>query len=187
MFAGIALMSVVKAVPGHWVLAVMMKLQPTAPREVLATYGETSEAIADAATRDPLFSGEDGAIRTASVLLAIAFYESHFIPTAIGDHGRSFGLFQINATNFPNLTGNALLSPRDAAPIAIKLIRTSLRNCGEFPWNERLGWYAAGRGQCREAGRKASKPRMFLADKIFKERDSFPDQDSSEKPEVVND
>lgn len=162
-------MNAARSVPGHWVLAVMRAIQPHAPPLILNTYPETAEAIAEAATNDPLFPGEDGPVRTAAVLVAIAFYESNFDRTAIGDHGKSFGLFQISGAHVPGLVANVLLVPREAAPVAIKLIRTSLRVCGEFPWNERLGWFGAGGVGCKEAGRRVTRSRMFLAEKILKD------------------
>ncbi len=115
-----------------------------------------------------IFLGSDGPMRTAALLLAIAFVESRFNPTAIGDHGASFGLFQIQPPT-AHLHANALLLPRDAAPVAIKLVKTSLRVCGEYGWHERLGWYGAGGNGCKEAGRRATRPHMMLFDQIVED------------------
>ena len=169
-------------VPGHWVLAVMNRLQPSAPHTWLETYQETSEAIADAANAAPLFEGADGPMRTASVLLAIAFYESKFYPNAVDRDGHAYGIFQIEAKTVPELTANVLLVPREAAPVALNLIRTSLKICGKFPWSERLGWYAAGGNGCKEGGRKVSRSRMFLSNKIMHD---YPDEDLPLLPPMI--
>jgi hypothetical protein len=161
-----------KAIPGHWVLAVMFKMQPTNAPGVLHSYAETSEAIAQASSEFPLFKGEDGPRKTAALLLAIAWYESRFNPTAIGDHGQSVGLFQIQIATAKELhsdvTGNMLLSPRDAAPIALAVIRESYRVCGRAGWDEKLGWYAAGGNGCKDAGKQKSIHRMHMAERIRK-------------------
>lgn len=168
VFMSAAALAAVKAVPAHWVLAVMVKMQPYQSPQIRVTYDETAEAIALAANTRPIFEGEDGAVKTAAFLLAIAWKESRFNPTAVGDNGASLGLFQIQAPT-AHVTANMLLVPREAAPIAINLVKTSLAVCGHYGWHERLGWYAAGGNGCKESGRKKSVSRVLLAEKILRE------------------
>jgi hypothetical protein len=153
-------------VPANWVLAIMMKLVPAAPW--MFSFGETSTAISQAANDDPLFAGEDGRHKTAAVLIALAYHESRFQPNVVGDSGHSFGLFQIQPPT-AKVDASLLLLPRNAAYIAIDLIRTSFSVCRSQPQQEKLSWFAAGGNGCKIEGRKASKIRMSLADKIFKE------------------
>lgn len=130
---------------------------------------EVSKAVTEASNEDPIFVGEDGAERTASVLLALANYESRFHASVIGDQGRSFGLYQIQPNIWKVDTGTLLL-PRTASSFAIKLIRRSFKECERRPWAERLSWYAAS-GGCDIVHPKVvaqSISRMLLADKVFK-------------------
>ena len=153
-------------VTAQWVLAIMNTRQPSTPWAY--SYGETSTAIAEAANADPLSHDPEGAIRTASILIAMAEHESAFHPNAIGDHGASLGLFQIQPPT-ARVDGTLLLVPRTAAPVAIDLIRTSFRVCGKRPWEERLAWYAAGGDHCADNHRavKASRDMLNLAKYIF--------------------
>jgi hypothetical protein len=162
------MVTLAKIVPSTWVLAVMNRLQPVAPYAWIQTYSETADAIAEASNNDPLFAGEDGPMRTAALLLAIAYKESRFKPTAVGDHGHSYGLFQIQPQT-ANLTANVLLVPREAAPVAINLIRTSFRVCGHAGWHDRLSWYCHGGNGCHKGGNQASQNRIMLAEKIIRE------------------
>lgn len=155
-------------VPANWVLDVMTKTVPNDTFTVRVTYDETAEAIAMAANQNPIFPGKDGAVQTASFLLAIAYHESRFNPTAVGDHGASLGLFQIQM-NTAHVSANMLLVPREAAPIAINLIKTSKVVCGHFGWSEQLGWYCAGGNGCKARGRAQSRSRVFLAGQIMRD------------------
>jgi len=133
-------------------------------------YGEISRAIAEASSEDPLFpQRSDGAERTATILVSIAFYESRFHPNVIGDQGRSFGLYQIQPGTW-KIDGKVLLLPRTASNVAIDLVRKSFKACAKRPWQERLAWYAASAG-CETVHPKVlgqSIERMLLADKLFR-------------------
>lgn len=148
-----------------WVLAAMMRLQPNAPW--VATYSETAEAIAKASSEDPLFAGDAGPKKTAAVLVALAYFESNFNPNAIGDQGKSFGLFQIQPPT-AKIDASLLQLPRNAAYVAIDLIRTSFSVCKDQPFAEKLAWYAAGSSKCLDAGKKPSEHRLLLAQRIEK-------------------
>lgn len=160
-----------EAVAPNWVLSVMNKLQPSAPW--IMSYGETAEAIAQAANADPLFNEADGPKRTAAVLIALAFHESHFQPNVIGDSGHSFGLFQIQPPT-ARVDASLLLLPRNAAFIAIDLIRQSFKVCERESFEHKLAWYAAGPHGCdpqkdKQRGNHASALRMGLAKQLMKD------------------
>jgi Transglycosylase SLT domain len=135
-----------------WVLSLLLFLQPDAPWR--ASYEETAHAIATAAAEsEPLFPGPDGRARTAALLVAVAYHESRFDPKAVGDGGRSFGLFQHQRGGASNFT------PAIAAPRALASLRASRQACRARPEGEQLAAYASGR--C-DRGLSASRARMAL-------------------------
>lgn len=138
-------------------------------------YHEIADSVASAANADPLFEREDGAERSATQLVAIAWKESGFASNAVGDQGRSFGLYAIMASVW-KVDANTLLSPRSSSPIALALVKRSHRQCAHRPWGERLTWYAAS-ATCGEKSPNIaigqSLERMHLADQLFKK--FFPD------------
>jgi hypothetical protein len=158
------------AVSAAWVMGVMNAMQPSAASPWWQSYGETATAIAAAANDHNLYPDEvEGPKLTASILLGIAFCESRFNPTAMGQKqsdGQAIGLFGIKPATAKQ-PANMLLLPLTAAPIALTLIKTSFRICNAFPWNEQLGWYAAGGNGCKPEGRDVSRPRLLLAEKIM--------------------
>jgi hypothetical protein len=133
------------------------------------TYPLTAAAIADASVRHPVFKGEDGAKKTAAMLVAWAYHESRFDPRALGDHGTALGLFQIHSSTVPDVPKDELFDPDRASVVARDLMLQSFRICSAFPLEERGGWYAAGGEGCKEEGRKKSRVRMMLAKHIAKE------------------
>ncbi len=135
-----------------WVLSLLIFLQPDAPWR--ASYEETARAIAEATERaEPLVPGPDGRARTAALLVAVAYHESRFDPKAVGDGGRSFGLFQHQRG------GTSNFAPAVAAPRALETMRASLNACRARPADERLAAYASGR--C-DKGLAASRARLSL-------------------------
>ncbi len=136
-----------------WVLSLLLLLQPDAPWR--ASYEETARAIATAAElAEPLFPGPDGRARTAALLVAVAYHESRFDPNAVGDGGRSFGLFQHQRG------GTSNFAPAVAAPRALETMRGSMNVCRARPADERLAAYASGR--C-DRGLAASRARLALS------------------------
>lgn len=171
-----------KLVTATWVLGIMYEMEPATPW--IFTYGETADAIAEASNSDPLYKDDnEGAIRTASLLIALAWHESRFQPNVIGDHGRSLGLFQIQPPT-AHVDGSLLLLPRSAALIAIDLIRSSFKTCAKRPVKERMSWYAAGRQTCSDGAEPphkaliASKSIVGIAEKLFKNH-SVPSTDET--------
>jgi hypothetical protein len=116
-----------------------------APVTEIRDFGEISEAMAIAATQDPLFPElEEGSRLTAAMLVAVAWHESRFQRSAVGDHGRSFGLYQIQP-NTHRIDMKLLTLPRTASLVAIDLMHKSVAWCFKQgrPWREMLAWYAA--------------------------------------------
>lgn len=160
-----------------WVLSLMTYLEPASPFRT--TFEATANAVANAAERSPLPSLD--ARRTASVLVALAWFESRFQIDAKGDCSRvtklgtcaeggvptSFGLFQINVTNHDALavTASGLLSsPETSADAALRMMCRSFHVCRARPLEERLAWYAGGGNGCPEGGpTRKSRHRMALA------------------------
>lgn len=154
-----------------WVLKLMLSLasadDPPAPWA--ETYGATAEAIA-AASPDRM---------TASVLVSIAFFESHFNPGALGDcrKGRdgkpvvtletcnSLGLFQISKSHAPAME---LFLPPTAAAHARRLVGVSRRMCGDG--ENALSNYATGGPVC-VPNLKESRHRMLLASRLLRKFD----------------
>lgn len=167
----------VTAVSEIVILAMLRFLSPNGDQ--FGRYGEISRAIAETANADPLYvDREDGSARGASILVAIAWYESRFSSSAVGDGGKSLGLFQIMPAVW-KLDANSLLLPRSAAPIAMALVKRSFRECRDRPWGQRLAWYAASATCAKDKVHPKilgqSLERMHLADKLF--RRFFPELD----------
>ena len=140
-----------------WVLLLMIGLQPSAPWR--STYETTAAAIASAATEAPLFAGKDGPARTAALLVATGWHESRFRPDAVGDSGRSHGIFQ--ASRVPIADVNA------QARGALAMMRDSFHACGGRKTEDWLAVYTS--GSCTNVGGLiASRHRVGLAMRLFK-------------------
>jgi hypothetical protein len=116
-----------------------------APASEIRDFPEISEAIAIASTHDPILPNiEEGSEITAAMLVALAWHESRFRRSAVGDQGRSFGLYQIQP-GVHKVNSNLLTLPRTASAIAIGLMKASVEWCLSHgrPWREALAWYAA--------------------------------------------
>lgn len=167
-----------------WVLALMLRLEPQSPHR--ATFERTASAIAHHATVDPLPLGEDREAKTATVDVAIAWFESRFQPDAQGDCDKttdkgicapgsrphSFCLVQVSETNF-----RGLRTSRDEVQADVdkclaaghRLMHQSFRVCANKPLEDRLNWYAAGGPTCTEPRRQEGRHRMRKAIALFKE------------------
>lgn len=157
------------------VISMLYFLAPNSP--YIEKYGEISAAIAKAANEDPLFPHHGGgAEMTASILVALAYKESSFHQSVIGDKGKSFGLFQIQLpTAGPRIKANILLQPMSASKVAVDLIRRSFQQCEHRNWYERLSWYVASNGCPNHVIIvKKSAERLILAGELYKK--FFPDQ-----------
>jgi hypothetical protein len=152
------------SVPVAWVAGLLAALEPSAPWS--DTYDRTAEAIARAAEAEPLYPAEDqGEARTASLLVAIAWYESRFKPNAVSKDKRAYCLYQLDRSYFPE-PGKALVDADLCTRTAITVLRTSLQRCRARAPNDRLAFYMS--GQCDRGGPE-SRYRMYLASRLLKE------------------
>ena len=158
---------IAEAITAAHVLKMLYFLEPQGPH--VPDYGEISEAIANTSNQDPLFpQREDGCLRTAAILVSLAWYESRFHKSVVGDQGKSFGLFQIQPPTAKH-SANMLLNPREASYIAVDLIRTSFGACRNQPWESRLSWYISSNGcPTHPVIVKKSMSRMLTAERILK-------------------
>lgn len=167
------------------VIGMLYFLSPSSP--YIEKFGEIAAAITKASNSDPLFPQyEAGSEATASILVALAFKESGFHQSVIGDRGKSFGLFQIQPpTAGPRIKGQMLLVPMSASLVAVDLIRTSFRQCEKRPWIERLSWYVASNG-CSDnlVILKKSMDRLLLAQQLFSR--FFPQDHLPERVPMLN-
>ncbi len=127
--------------------AQVMKMLYTfnAPVTEIRDFGEIASSIAIASTQDPLFPEiEEGSEMTAAMLVALAWHESRFRRSAVGDQGRSLGLYQIQPTTH-RIDSKVLMLPRTASFVAIGLLKKSIRWCflHHKPWRHMMAWYAA--------------------------------------------
>jgi hypothetical protein len=150
------------SVPVHWVVSLMVALEPSAPWR--PTFEKTAEAIARVAESEPLFE-DHGEERTAALLVAIAWYESRLKPNAKSANGQWFCLYQVDKRNLPD-PQKALDDPEVCTRAAIKIIRASLQKCGKSPYDDRLAQFMS--GTC-DRGLPDSRYRMFLAGKLLRD------------------
>ncbi|MCW5836843.1 MAG: transglycosylase SLT domain-containing protein [Labilithrix sp.] len=152
------------SVPVAWVVGLLAALEPKAPWS--DTYEKTAEAIARVSESEPLFAADDrGEERTATLLVAIAWYESRLKPSARSKNGRWYCLYQLDKSYLPNAE-KALSDPEMCTRAAVKILRKSLAMCKARPPNERLAAFMS--GQCDRGGAE-SRYRMFLANKLLRE------------------
>jgi hypothetical protein len=155
-----------EAISATLVLATLNKIEPFGPH--VPQYAEVAEAITQASNHDPLFpEDKDGSRKTAAILVSLAWFESRFHPNAVGDNGRSFGLFQIQPPT-AKVESNILTNPRTASYIAVDLIRRSFQACAKRPYEERLSWYVSSNG-CPSSPIivKKSMDRLLMATRIL--------------------
>jgi hypothetical protein len=163
----------------EWVLALMIKAEPAPTWR--PTYERTAAAIVRAASADPLFEGDQGAEKTAALLVGLGWFESALRPDAEGDctlEGRvapcttkgavphSHCLLQINDSNLAGLgtTRDELLTDVDVCVASgLRMMHRSFQICRAAPLEERLSWYASGGPECptNEDARKKSKHRVL--------------------------
>jgi hypothetical protein len=159
------------SVPVAWVVGLLAALEPTAPWS--NTYEKTAEAIARVSESEPLFPVDDrGEERTATLLVAIAWYESRLKPSARSKNGRWYCLYQLDKSYLPD-ADKALSDQEMCTRAAVKILRKSLEMCKTRMPDERLAAFMS--GQCDRGGPE-SRYRMFLAKKLLKEHPMSPAQ-----------
>jgi len=150
------------SVPVHWVVSLMVALEPSAPWR--PTFEKTAEAIARVAESDPLFE-DRGEERTAALLVSVAWYESRLKPNAKSANGQFLCLYQVDRRHLPD-PQKALDDPEVCTRAALKILKGSLAKCTARPFDERLAMFMS--GSC-DRGLAESRYRMFLATKLLKE------------------
>ncbi len=152
------------SVPAAWVVGLLTALEPEAPWA--DTFEKTAEAIARVAESEPLFDVADhGEERTATLLVAIAWYESRLKPSATSKNGRWFCLYQLDRSYLPDAK-KSLTDPEMCTRSAVKILRRSLEQCKARAPEERLAAFMS--GQCDRGGVESGY-RMFLSNKLMKE------------------
>jgi hypothetical protein len=152
------------SVPVQWVVGLMVALEPSSPWR--GTYEKSAEAIARVAESEPVFD-DHGEERTAALLVAIAWYESRLKPNARSKDGQFLCLYQVDKRHLAD-PQKALDDPEVCTRAAIKIIRSSLQQCGAVKkaLDDRLAQFMS--GTC-EKGVVDSRYRMFLASKLLRE------------------
>jgi hypothetical protein len=107
----------------------------------------------------------------AEWLAAIAYRESTFVSSAVGDHGESFCAFQVHMPNGVRTregwSGEDLAADaHKCVTVALRHLRYSFIRCANLPAHERLAAYAA--GTCLSArGRRLSTDRDHVRRMMF--------------------
>jgi len=130
---------------GFFVGLAMGALAPT--RDVSEVAAVVERVVA---SERPLFAGDEDRVRTAALVIAVAFRESSFRPDALSATG-DFGLMQLH--------GRPDLSVEENVRVGLEMLRASIAECGA---SNALGAYAT--GSCSsERGRRISRDRLHLA------------------------
>jgi hypothetical protein len=133
------------------VLAWMHSLSPA--REHIENATAIASVVLD---QPPLFKGDESRLRTAALVVAIAFRESSFDNRAkskTADHC----MMQVNRR--PDLAED----PAKCVRVAMSMLRESMRMCPMHP----IAFYASGPGACaNERARRISNDRMAIAKRL---------------------
>ncbi|MEK0430309.1 MAG: hypothetical protein RL139_113 [Gemmatimonadota bacterium] len=137
-----------------FVLAAMNSLAPG--RDHLANAGAIASVVLE---ERPLFRDDESKLRTAALVVAIAFRESSFrndVTSRTGD----YCLLQVNRR--PELAADPVACVR----VGMAMLRESMRICPAHP----VAFYASGPGGCDNArAQRISRDRMAIAAKLVRE------------------
>lgn len=119
------------------------------PEITIARYHDIATSIAESALdseQDPLFTEEDGRIKTALLLASVASSEGFFREDIDsckkgGDNGLAWGLWQTHASK-----KLVCSSRKEAIGIALKMMRQSFVSCKNLSVLDRMSVYTD--GQC---------------------------------------
>lgn len=131
-----------------------------------ARYHQLAEDIAEVSLDPkvaPLFSGEDGRVKTGLLLVSLAYYESMFISDVmtckkLGDHGQAFGPYQTHRS--PDTTCQGTVQ---ASLVALDMIRESFQVCHSLKLEDRLSEYTDGNNWQSKSAHSRSENRMHTA------------------------
>ena len=134
-----------------FILAAMTSLAPG------RQHVENATAIASVVLDEPpLFKGDADRVRTAALVVAIAFRESSFRNDVTSRTADSC-MMQVNRR--PDLAED----PAKCVRVAMTMLRESMRMCPMYP----IAFYASGPGACEnERARRISNDRMALARRL---------------------
>jgi hypothetical protein len=138
------------------VLRMMVSVVPSP--EPLYRHGQLATEIALVSVREPLYRGEDAEVRTAALLVAVAFRESGLRVDVTGDGGHSRCAFQIY-DGAPELLTDAELCVRTGH----RMLRDSIRLDRSHP----VAFYARGPRYKSEEARRLSDDRVRLAETLY--------------------
>lgn len=167
-----------------WILTVLLSIVPPqkisphtkeSVEDMTARYESIAKDMSKAIEQSkPLFKGEDVELRTAALLLSIAYYESGFNKNVDeghirGDKGRSWCLMQINIGNghvivgdseMKSWTGKDLIKDRKKCfAVGLETIRASLNQCHFLDGAGALSGYTT--GKCISHERSATTRWLF--------------------------
>ena len=142
-----------------FVLACMLLLAPNRDHSLLAT-----AIAARVEVERPLFKDDAAKLKTASLVVAIAFRESSFTLDAVGDSGHSFCAMQVSDGSGGS---PALLHDADACVLAAwRILQWSFRICPANP----VAPYASGTNGCDNArALRISRDRLSIAARLVRD------------------
>jgi hypothetical protein len=181
---------VTKAVVLAWAVGLLTTMQP--PKRLQNSYiKEAHESIAQTEDRyaeiaeaylavafdekeKPVFGGQQGRLRTATLELAVAYFESGFRRDvhlgqgkwSRGDGGRSWCLQQIN------------IGAGKCARAGLHIMRRAISACAALPWVDRLSAYVS--GSCVPGQIKARARMRYGMRKFDENKPSFTDAEVTE-------
>jgi hypothetical protein len=203
---------VTKAVVLAWAVGLLTTMQP--PKRLQNSYiKEAHESIAQTEDRyaeiaeaylavafdekeKPVFGGQQGRLRTATLELAVAYFESGFRRDvhlgqgkwSRGDGGRSWCLQQINigAGKVPDADpivkewrGKDLVADTSkCARAGLHIMRRAISACAALPWVDRLSAYVS--GSCVPGQIKARARMRYGMRKFDENKPSFTDAEVTE-------
>lgn len=131
-----------------FILTAMARLSPG------ATHAAEATAIAQAVLESPpLFRDDEERVRTAALVVAIAFRESSF-RNDVTSRTHDSCMMQVNRR--PDLASD----PAECVRVALSMLRESMRACPAYP----LAVYAEGPRGCRSPrAQRISRDRMAVA------------------------
>lgn len=130
-----------------WIYLAMVAWVPPQPADT-DRYIEIAADIATVAQEAPLYSGADGAAKTALLMASIASFESFYRKDVDslkvkGDNGAAQCLMQVHPRR-----GEDLSDRKSCLRIALLRMHESFRMCENLPLSYRLSGYT--RGTCSE-------------------------------------
>jgi len=144
----------------YWfVLSLCVSLSPHS--QPILRHGALATSITTALHDEgALFAGDADLHRSAALMVAIAFRESSLDTRQVGDHGTSFGAFQLHASS--GGTAALLDDPQAQALTAHRMLRASMRVDRAHP----VAQYARGPRWASLEAQRLSNDRMALAKRL---------------------